>query len=1364
MRPGMLKVIVLIVMVCPAAVQAATPLVSWDCALPAGVTAGETVDLAGAAFHGTGSLDALNSIRILPPADNSRAAACRAFWTKTDGGGTALSLAATMARSIFAPAERAGVVQFGTTLPEPVPLKEFSLLIRFKLTGGMCFGGGNPPFELDGTLVRVAPGLTIGLTGKGRDGRQLRRPVITIEKGPALVAAAEGEITVGEWRTLLVTRAAGQAPTLWLDGRQVAIGKKDQSGIPEQVVVNGPVTIGGDRSWGNVPIELGAFSFFGEAQTWDQATAAITDPACRRLNELNTAPAWTATGAGVEVQDDAGKGMVVKFDAPAVGTMPRVALKVPVELGNAQAVQFWYCMPMLPGGDFGHKIQAVLADDKGKETICYVGDCISTHITTAASARRTGLWTLANLTIPRGKGLRRLVALQFTYEVFGGGKWRNPSVLHFRNFVLESIDYSRAGLYYVVGNMSGNFYDAAFNSNRSRAMTDVTGETRFPYLLLDNAVDQAFSGRPEVLDLALEAYDSADTLLWTSRATAVPARSADDFFRKIEVPLTAPGTYRVKAKSYDNETGRYFSTLWSRLVVIRGAPNRLPALAGRPVLQVNPDQPFGMIAKDGKRQVEVVIGAAPGEGKLELKYAVIPYSQFIPGRAPVRPETMPTTVPAKAGTTVTVPLERKSCVGLVMAELWLDGFRVDREERLVGVENRLDAPLSKGGPAGEVLNLKRAGPDGIWSNSQFHGLMDFSGEKPFELFEKSLDEARKISPYVGISLQIERFEPLPGVYDWDYLARFFDTAAAHGCKVVLYMAQKYPPSWAPVDFYENENGRIHNTGIIWSYLVGGVNYATGKNCPGIIKDFNVQLARRFAAHPGFGAYYFESEHLVSDGSTSIPGSHDPGNRQAFSEFLQTRYRSIAELNARYGTRHASFADVPIPASDVTKFPRKIMHADLAEYQMWAAERFTLQSQFDAVRREDPVRPIIVYHIGVTSIPASAAFYKRIASAGGIMANGGVHSTIDHNTAREAFQSIPGLRERMEPHDMYHYQPMDNGLDEMVFGMLALGGRGMNFHYFIQSLPERLFSADKLNADKTSGVAAITLRQETFKALARTEKVHDQFGIMNLRHAHNYCLSFWTPGIRPIMTAFFVNRHVEPLIHHPNLELTHLDPARVIILVGELIDNKEIVYLRDFLARGGKVVLDESAAAMLLSNPDDTTVGHALLAALGIDPGARGQTVDSITVEHDRYQVGKGEVLVFRQRMQDGGRWSTVAPAILKWSGVEATRLADSDDPYMQMHLLRAPDADYLAVTHRGIDQNAYNGPREWSGKIRYCAGIKGARYEVDEIWTTGQPVRVGVMDATALATGFDAGAFTEMQMKVYRIREGEIAPNSSTDR
>ena len=46
----------------------------------------------------------------------------------------------------------------------------------------------------------------------------------------------------------------------------------------------------------------------------------------------------------------------------------------------------------------------------------------------------------------------------------------------------------------------------------------------------------------------------------------------------------------------------------------------------------------------------------------------------------------------------------KSCVGLVMAELWLDGFRVDREERLVGVENRLDAPLDKGGPAGEVVS------------------------------------------------------------------------------------------------------------------------------------------------------------------------------------------------------------------------------------------------------------------------------------------------------------------------------------------------------------------------------------------------------------------------------------------------------------------------------------------------------------------------------------------------------------------------------------------------------------------------------------------------------------------------------------
>ncbi len=1352
MRIGVFALSALSSLLAFSGLQAGVPLVSWDCAAPADLAPGDEIDLASRVFKGGGSVEALNSIRVLPPSDSARASSSKVYWVPSDGGSTALSLSAAMARSIFPPADRAAILEFGSPMKEPLKLKDFSAVVKFKLTGGFSYGGGNPPWELDGKLVRIAPSLTLGLKGRGQDGRQVRRPFLSFDKGPSFVAGSDAEIPLGQWRTILVSRKSGQAPELWIDGRQFKLELEGKSSAPNEISVLGPVDVGGDRSWGNAPIELASFSLYGEALSWAKAVDAASSASYMRLGELNDAASWKLSGDGVEALDDAGEGVTLRLSEAAVGKTARLMLQSPVLLGEADYLQFWYCLPMLPGGDFGHTIQAVFIDSKGAETLLDAGRCVSTHIA-PGNSRLAGLWTLANVSIPKKKGLRQFAGLQVSYQMHGGNKWRNPSEIHLRDFALDSIDYSKAALYYVIGNMGGNFGIEAFNYNRSRALTDISGGARYPFLRLDNAVDQAFSGRPKSLDIALEAYGQDDELLWSSRLEKLPAQTLSDLYRKIEIPLDAPGTYRIKAKSYDSNTGAFFACSWAKLVVVRGASSKIPASTAAPSFLISPDKPFGRIGKDARRQVDFVVGAIPCEGKLELKYAIVPYSLNIPGRNPLRSELLGSPAEVKASSTLSVPYDVPASVGLAIAELWRDGKRLDREERMLGIENRLDAPLRKGGLSGlfssksTVPDLAQASPDGIWSNSQFHALMDASGDKPLKLFESSLEDAKRVGPYVGFSVQIDRFEPIPGVYDWDYLGRFFDAAAAHGCKAVLYMAQKYPPSWAPVDFFESESGRVHDVGLVWSYLAGGCNYATGLHCPSIIKDFNVQLARRFIDHPGFGAYYFESEHLVSDGSTSLPASHDPGNRKLYAEFLKTRYSSIDVLNAKYGTRYLSFEDVAIPGSSVVKFPKRIMHCDLKDYQMWAAERFTLQSQFDAVRAEDPSRPIIIYSLGMTN-PASAAFYKRVASNGGMMANGGVHSNFDHDVARESYQAIPGLRERMEPHDMWHYEPVKNGLDEMVFGMLALGGRGMNFHYFLQAP----FSAEKFEADKSTGHAAILERLDAIKQLAKTEKLHDQAGIMDLRKAYDCCLSYWTPGIRPLMAALYVDQHIEPAIYHPNMELSHLDGAKLIFISGEVIDAAEMAYAKSFLEKGGLLVLEESAGAISRESPDDPQIRHALLDALGIDLAAKGAQVAGLDVSHDLFRCGKGEVLFLRSRMGDAGRWTSAMPALLKWSGVEATRLAGSDDPFMQMHLLRGPDADYLAVTHRGYDQNAYNGPREWSGKIRVCGLLGKGPFEVDEIWESGKPRNCGVMSSEALAKGFDAGRFSELQMKVFRIK------------
>lgn len=172
------------------------------------------------------------------------------------------------------------------------------------------------------------------------------------------------------------------------------------------------------------------------------------------------------------------------------------------------------------------------------------------------------------------------------------------------------------------------------------------------------------------------------------------------------------------------------------------------------------------------------------------------------------------------------------------------------------------------------------------------------------------------------------------------------------------------------------------------------------------------------------------------------------------------------------------------------------------------------------------------------------------------------------------------------------------------------------------------------------------------------------------------------------------------------------------------------------------------AAVSLEVPDEPVENH-LLTQLGIDPMQPGMQLADIKIVHDVYPFGKGEVLVLRGNPA-ADAWQEMLPGITAWAGV-ATRLADSDDKYMQLHVLKGTDKRlYLVATHRGKDTNAYNGPTEWEGKLRFFHSIAPGKYRVTDIWSNPERA-VGVFTPEQLAAGFEAGKFTEQQMKIFRI-------------
>jgi hypothetical protein len=190
----------------------------------------------------------------------------------------------------------------------------------------------------------------------------------------------------------------------------------------------------------------------------------------------------------------------------------------------------------------------------------------------------------------------------------------------------------------------------------------------------------------------------------------------------------------------------------------------------------------------------------------------------------------------------------------------------------------------------------------------------------------------------------------------------------------------------------------------------------------------------------------------------------------------------------------------------------------------------------------------------------------------------------------------------------------------------------------------------------------------------------------------------------------------------------------------------MAYLRKFLQGGGKIVMDMTAGQWSLERPDEVKT-HYLLDTLGVDFFAPGQRLADVPWPHDIYTVGAGQVLVMRRPLWND-QWEAALPAILGWAGINA-RLADSDDRYMQMHVLQQGDIYYLATTHRGNQQSGYNGPDHWSGKVRFLKPLPAGNWRVIEMMS-GQ--EIGVFTPEGLAAGFEAGEYTELQMKVFRIQ------------
>jgi beta-galactosidase len=139
-----------------------------------------------------------------------------------------------------------------------------------------------------------------------------------------------------------------------------------------------------------------------------------------------------------------------------------------------------------------------------------------------------------------------------------------------------------------------------------------------------------------------------------------------------------------------------------------------------------------------------------------------------------------------------------------------------------------------------------------------------------------------------------KLEPREGEFDFGWLDRIIDKLHAAGVRVDLATATASPPPWL-----------THKYPEVLPVTETGVRYAPGSRqqfCPSspIFKKYAARLvtaiAERYSAHPAL-----EMWHVSNEYACHVPHCYCTASAAAFRSWLRTKYGTIEDLNAAWGT-------------------------------------------------------------------------------------------------------------------------------------------------------------------------------------------------------------------------------------------------------------------------------------------------------------------------------------------------------------------------------------------------------------------------------------------------------------------------------
>jgi beta-galactosidase len=140
-----------------------------------------------------------------------------------------------------------------------------------------------------------------------------------------------------------------------------------------------------------------------------------------------------------------------------------------------------------------------------------------------------------------------------------------------------------------------------------------------------------------------------------------------------------------------------------------------------------------------------------------------------------------------------------------------------------------------------------------------------------------------------------RMEPSEGQYDLDWLDRAIAAAAKHGIYTVLGTPTAAPPAWLTEKYPETlrieANGRRAEHGNRQQFDFANAKYRE------LARKIAEQMAKRFGHNRFVLGWQIDNEYAEE--------SYNPGTKTQFQQWLQARYGTLENLNARWTTSYWS---------------------------------------------------------------------------------------------------------------------------------------------------------------------------------------------------------------------------------------------------------------------------------------------------------------------------------------------------------------------------------------------------------------------------------------------------------------------------